>query len=309
MPTLDEEKSIGDVIRRCKIALAGFDYEIVIVDGSKDHTREIARRLGTTILKEKGRGYGAAYLTGFDYVLKKEGDSIIIMIDADSTYAPEDIPVLVDPILNDEADMTLAIRFADMESGAMSLRNRLGNKVISRFVSKLYRIEIKDSQTGFRAISAQCLRRMFLETRGMPLATEMIIEARKLGARIVEVPTSYRPRIGESKIHAIHDGCGILWTSLRLVSELDPFVIYGRVGALFCLLGVGFGTYAMMGWYQWHFLGANTWPRLGSALLSVLFFVGGSLIFSLGILLDSLLRYMRAAAYRERASITHEGRL
>jgi hypothetical protein len=139
---------------------------------------------------------------------------------------------------------------------------------------------------------------MYLEAKGMPLATEMIIEARKLGAKIMEVSTPYYPRLGESKIRALRDGCGILWTSLRLVSELDPFLIYGRLGGFFCLLGLGFGTYAMMGWYQWHFLGANTWPRLGSALLSVLFFVGGSVIFSLGILLDTLLRHLRSTTYR-----------
>jgi hypothetical protein len=140
---------------------------------------------------------------------------------------------------------------------------------------------------------------MYLEAKGMPLATEMLIEARKLDARISEVSTTYHPRVGESKIRAVNDGCGILWISLKLASELDPFAIYGRVGALFCLLGIGFGTYAMMGWYQWYFLGANTWPRLGSALLSVLFFVGGCIIFSLGILLDSLLHFMKASAYRQ----------
>jgi glycosyltransferase involved in cell wall biosynthesis len=305
IPTLNEEKSIGDVIRRCKIALASYEYEIIVVDGSKDKTSEIACRMGTTLVREKGRGYGAAYLTGFEYAMRKEDDAIIVMIDADSTYAPEEIPSLVAPILKGEADLTLANRFADMDPNAMSLRNRIGNRVISWFVSKLYGIEITDSQTGFRAVSSACLRRMFLETKGMPLATEMLIEARKLGVRIVEVSTSYHPRIGDSKIRAMHDGYGILWTSLRLVSDLDPFVIYGRLGALFCLLGIGFGTYAIMGWYQWYFLGANTWPRLGSALLSVLFFVGGAVIFGLGILLDSLLRYMRAAAYRERICMTH----
>jgi glycosyltransferase involved in cell wall biosynthesis len=300
MPTLDEEKSVGEVIRRCKIALASFDYEIIVVDGSRDNTHEIARRLGTTLLREKDRGYGAAYLTGFEHVLKGEDNSIVVMIDADSTYDPEDIPSLIDPILAGEADLTLANRFTNMEPQAMSLRNKLGNRMISKFVSKLYGMKITDSQTGFRAISSNCLRRMFLEAKGMPLATEMLIEARKLGLRIVEVPTTYHPRVGESKVRAMQDGYGILLTSLRLVSELDPFAIYGNLGALFWLVGIGFGIYSVAGWYQWQFLGASTWPRLGSALMSVLFLVGGTVVFGLGILLDSLFRFMKAAAYRAK---------
>jgi len=304
IPTLNEEKSIGDVVRRCKIALAAFDYEIIVVDGSHDKTRKIAGRLGTTLLREKDQGYGAAYLTGFEYAIGKRNDSIIVMIDADLTYSPEDIPSLIDPILKGEADLVLANRFALMDTNAMSLRNKLGNKVISRFVSQLCGIKIGDSQTGFRAITSNCLRRMFLETKGMPLATEMLIEAKKCDARIVELSLPYHSRVGNSKIRAMHDGYGILWTLLRLVSELDPFIIYGRLGALFCLLGLGFGTYAMMGWYQWHFLGANTWPRLGSALLSVLFVVGGTVIFSLGILLDTLMRNMRSTSYREKLALS-----
>ncbi len=302
VPALDEGEAIGGVIERIKRALKGFEFEIVVVDGfSIDDTALIARQLGATVLTEKSHGYGAAYLTGFEYATSKNDNSIVVMIDADSTYDPEDIPALIDPILEGKADLTLANRFADMEPNAMSLRNKLGNKLISKIVSKLYGVGITDSQSGFRAISANCLRAMFLEAKGMPLATEMLIEARKLGAKIMEVPTKYHARVGDSKIRALHDGYGILSTSLRLVSELNPFIIYGSLGGFFFSLGIGFGTYTLVGWYQWYFSGASTWPRLGSALLSVLFIVGGTVVFGLGILLDSLLRYMRAAAFRERA--------
>jgi dolichol-phosphate mannosyltransferase len=139
---------------------------------------------------------------------------------------------------------------------------------------------------------------MFLEASGMPLATEMLIEARKIKARVIEIPSRYRTRIGESKIRPIHDGYSIVWTALRLCSELNPFIIYGTLGALFLLLGAGFGGYAVVGWYEWQFLGMNTWPRIGSALISVLFLVGGTVVFALGILLDTLLRFFRAANFR-----------
>jgi glycosyltransferase involved in cell wall biosynthesis len=305
IPALNEERSIGDVIRRTQRALKGVEFEIVVVDGSSvDDSARIAERLSATVLTERAHGYGAAYLTGFDYAMSKSKNFVAVMIDADSTYDPEDIPALLEPILEGKADVTIANRFHSIEPKAMSLRNRIGNKIISRIVSRLYGLEIHDSQSGFRAISAQCLRSMYLEANGMPLATEMLIEARKVKARVTEVPSHYRARTGESKIRPIHDGYSIVWTALKLCSELNPFIIYGSIGALFVLLGAGFGGYAFLGWYQWQFLGMPTWPRLGSALLSVLFLVGGTVVFSLGILLDTLLRHLRATAYRERLALS-----
>jgi dolichol-phosphate mannosyltransferase len=305
IPALNEEQSIGEVVQRTRHALAGCDHEIIVVDGtSTDGTAQIAKRLGATVLTEKAHGYVAAYFTGFEYALSKSKDFIAVMVDADSTYDPEDISALIEPILEGKADITLANRFADMQPGAMSLRNRMGNRIISKIVSKLYGMNIQDSQSGFRAISAGCLRRMFLEASGMPLATEMLIEARKIKARVIEIPSHYRTRIGESKIRPIHDGYSIIWTALRLCSELNPFIIYGTLGGLFLLLGAGFGGYAFVGWYEWQFLGMATWPRLGSALLSVLFLVGGTVVFSLGLLLDTLLRHLRSTAYRERFTLS-----
>jgi len=309
IPTLNEGESVGEVIQRSNHSLAKFEREIVVVDGhSMDETPTIAEKLGATVLMEKAHGYGGAYLTGFDYVLRKSENSIIVMIDADLTYAPEDIPALIEPILEGKADITLANRFVDMEHDAMSLRNRIGNKIISQIVNRLYGLKIRDSQSGFRAVSEACLRRMFLEARGMPLATEMLIEARKVGAKIIEVPGRYARRAGRSKIRPLHDSYSILWTSIRLVSELNPFLIYGGLALFFFMLGLGFGSYAFIGWYQWQFLGANTWPRLGSALLSVLFLVGGTVVLVLGILLDTLLRYLRASAYRDSHTLSSGGK-
>jgi dolichol-phosphate mannosyltransferase len=141
---------------------------------------------------------------------------------------------------------------------------------------------------------------MFLEAKGMPLATEMLVEAKKIRATIVEIPASYSKRVGKSKIRPFYDGYGIIWTTIRLVSELKPFVVYGGISLLFLLAGLMFGSYAFIGWYQWQFLGLSTWPRLGSALLSVMFLVTSTIVFVLGILLDTLLRSLRASTYRQR---------
>ena len=302
IPTLNEEKSIGEVITRCKTSLAEFDYEIIVVDGSKDDTAGIARSLGVTILDEKSSGYGAAYLTGFSYVLdKRDFESVIVMIDGDLTYAPEEIPALIAPILKGRADIVLANRFSHA-SNAMSVRNRFGNLAISTVIGNLYGLDIHDSQTGFRAISTDCLREMFLEAKGMPLATEMLVEAKKIGATIIELPATYSRRVGHSKIRPLQDGYGIMWTTLRLVSELKPFVVYGGISLMFLAAGAIFGAYALIGWYQWEFFGLNTWPRLGSALLSVMFLVTSTIVFVLGILLDTLLRSLRATTYRQSLS-------
>jgi len=299
IPALDEGQAIGEVIEGTKQALKGFQYEIVVVDGfSTDNTVLAAKQLGATVLTEKSRGYGGAYLTGFEYVTSKNENSIVVMVDADSTYDPEDMPALIEPILEGKADLTLANRFANMEPNAMSLRNMVGNKIISKIVSRLYGVDIHDSQSGFRAVSGHCLRAMYLEAKGMPIATEMLTEARKMGAKILEVSSKYRGRVGDSKIRPVRDGYNILWTSLRLVSELNPFIIFGSSALVFLGVGIGFGLYTFYGWYQWQFFGANTWPRLGSAMLSSVFLIGGAIVFALGMVLDTMLRSFRALSRR-----------
>ena len=117
----------------------------------------------------------------------------------------------------------------------MNARNKLGNRIITAVINQLYKLRLKDSQTGFRAIRKSALDSLEMIDDGMPFASEMIIDARKKSMSIVEVPVSYRQRIGEAKLKAYKDGPLILTLIIRMVRDYNPFAIFLSVGALLIL--------------------------------------------------------------------------
>jgi len=206
IPTMNEEKSIGLVIDEVRKAMEGRSHEILVVDtNSKDRTREIATSKGAVVIDEPRRGYGRAYKTGFE---NATGD-VIATLDADMTYPAPEIPALVDLLASRDLDFITTNRFAMMEKGAMGLKHRLGNWVLSATARVLFRIRIKDSQSGMWVFRRQILSGLSLESDGMALSEEIKVEAFKK-ARAIEVPITYRARVGDVKLNTWGDGIGNL---------------------------------------------------------------------------------------------------
>jgi len=148
------------------------------------------------MIAEPRRGYGRAIRTGLDH---GNGD-IIVIIDADSTYEARDISTLVSPLLKDEVDVCLASRIGGtILPGAMHGTNYVGNRVFTLLFNHLYRQKVSDTQTGFRAITKKALKSLELREDGMGISTAMLTQAARKGLKIVEVPTTYKPRNNHSK--------------------------------------------------------------------------------------------------------------
>jgi dolichol-phosphate mannosyltransferase len=302
IPTLNEARGVGWVINGCHEALKNIEHHIIVVDGySIDETVEIAKSLNAEVLYEREKGYGAALMTGFNQVLQTQGadkngkyEDIIIMMDGDSTYDPADIPNLLKTLQENGADLAIGNRFARMKRGAMTQLNRIGNWFFTALMNKLYGLKIKDSQSGMRAIKVKALRKMSLEASGMPLASEMLIEAKKRGLTVVEVPITYGKRVGRPKLQPLRDGWRITLTMMRLFTDFNPILTFSALSFLFLLVGAYMGIETLLGWYMWRYYGADTWPRLGFATLSAMFFTTSAILFSFGLLLDAVLRVLRA---------------
>ncbi len=207
IPTMNEEKSVGLVIEEVRNAFAGRrEAEILVVDtNSKDRTTEIAASLGATVLDEPRRGYGRAYRTGFE---NAKGD-FIATLDADMTYPATDLPGLVDMLDSEGLDFITTDRFARMEKGAMRTKHRVGNWVLSTAMRLLFRVRVRDSQSGMWIFRRSVLDVVELESLEMAMSEEIKIEAfRKVRAK--EVPITYRVRIGEVKLNSWRDGLGNL---------------------------------------------------------------------------------------------------
>ena len=239
IPTLNEVKAIGKVLSGVHDSLIGFDYRVLVVDGrSIDGTDKIAREMGADVIYQQGKGYGDALKTGFFYARKRLDAKIIVMMDADLTYDPKYIPELIAPILKNKADMVVGNRFAEMQRGSMPLVNKFGNRLLSLVAKLALGLGVYDTQSGMRAFKSRLLDSMTLVAVGMPLAMEILAEALSADARICEVPISYRPRVGETKLNPIKDGGRILGVTFRLMLDVRPLLFFGSIGTSLGVLGL-----------------------------------------------------------------------
>lgn len=285
IPTLNEP-AISKVVDDARKALKHFDAEVIVVDKSVDDTPRRAKKAGAVVVAQEFSGYGNAYMVGFDAVAADA--DIVVMMDGDNTYDAYEIPMLIDPIVNGHADICLGNRFARMEPGAMNARNRLGNQMITAVINRLYGLRLQDSQTGFRALRKPALEGLEMVEDGMPFASEMIIDARKKAMRIVEVPITYRQRIGDAKLKAYKDGSLILSLIIRMVRDYNPFAIFLTVGGVLMLGSLLAGAVVV---HEWITRGVIS--HLALTILSAMLFMGGIQVISFGLLADIILTALR----------------
>ncbi len=188
----------------------GIVTEVLVVDSnSTDGTAEVAARMGARVVPEPRRGYGQACLTGIAHATSPD---IIVFLDGDYSDRPAELPHLLAPIVEGRADLTLGSRLAGQRArGAMPWHAAFGNRLAAFLINTLFRQRITDLGP-FRAARAEVLHRLALEETTYGWAVEMILKAAVQGLRIVEVPVSYYPRIGESKISGTVRGTvGAAW--------------------------------------------------------------------------------------------------
>src|SRR6202167_455815 len=213
IPTHNEAQSIGRVLADLPADLV---TEVLIVDSnSTDGTPEIATKMGARVLHEPRRGYGQACLTGLAAAISPD---VVVFLDGDYSDRPAELPLLLAPIIEGRADITLGSRLGKQSiRGALPWHAAPGNRLAAFLIRLLYGVRISDLGP-FRAGRADVLRQLELEQNTYGWAVEMILKGTLAGFRIVEVPVSYYPRIGESKISGTLRGTiGAAWFILFLI--------------------------------------------------------------------------------------------
>jgi glycosyltransferase involved in cell wall biosynthesis len=199
IPCYNEEDGIRQVLGRIPKCVD----EVVVVDNNcTDRTAEVAASLGARVVAEKTPGYGAAYKAGFKAATK----DVIITFDGDGTYPPEEIPRLVDQMVDRGWDFLSASRFPLVDPRAMHLTNRLGNGVLTVAAAVLFFKPIQDSQSGMWVFRRKGLERMRLTSDGMAFSEEIKLEALIQGLKFGEGHIPYGERIGEVKLQKWRDG-------------------------------------------------------------------------------------------------------
>jgi glycosyltransferase involved in cell wall biosynthesis len=190
--------------------------EVIVVDSnSNDGTPEIAARMGARVIHEPRRGYGRACLTG---LAAANSPDVVVFLDGDYSDRPAELSILLAPILEGRADITLGSRLHSRNSaGALPWHQVFGNRLAASLIKVLYGLKISDLGP-FRAGRADVLRALALEETTYGWAVEMILKGALAGYRVVEVPVSYYPRIGKSKISGTLKGTlGAGWFILTLI--------------------------------------------------------------------------------------------
>jgi glycosyltransferase involved in cell wall biosynthesis len=236
MPCLNEAESVGRCVEKALRALRGMGVpgEVVVVDnGSTDGSPEVAERAGARVVHERRRGYGSAYLRGF----AEARGRFLVMGDSDDSYDFLAVPDFVAPLRDQGFDMVIGSRLkGKILPGAMPWSHRyIGNPILSGMLRLLFRTSVSDSHCGMRAFTRDAYERMRLQTTGMEFASEMVVNSLRAQLRIHEIPITYHPRTGESKLDGFRDA----WRHVRFMLLFSPSYLFQLPGLLLMLLGGG----------------------------------------------------------------------
>ena len=233
LPAYNEEVAIASMIL---LSSNYADEVIVIDDGSSDSTKEISELAGATVLSHNtNRGKGVALKTGFEYAKNYD---IIVTIDADGQHNPNEIPLLLKPILDDEADLVNGSRYLHGQDTSTPKYRRIGQTVLDTATNIASGVKITDSQSGFRAFSSKCYEHFNFDPEGFGIESDMLIEASNNNLRIMEVDITVRYDVNTTTANPIIQGFSVLIRVLELMRFNRPIYFYGVGGAIILFFGI-----------------------------------------------------------------------
>ena len=277
IPAFNEEKPIVDVIKK---SLKYVDQVIVCDDGSSDLTAEQAKIAGAVVIKhEKNMGKGHAMKSLFDYAKNVDAD-VVVTIDGDGQFLPEQIPGLLKPILENSYDVVIGNRFSDDEE--MPSYRKIGNKMLDRITKLAAELPFSDTQSGFRSYSKKAIQSIDFSTNGFGVDSEILIDAVDKGLKITEtdVTVLYDTGLKTSTKDPVTHTMGVVASLLESIAIHHPLKYLGIPGMILLLIGLGFATYSI-----------SIFNETGNFSLPSVLITMSSLIIGLILLLMSVVLY------------------
>ncbi len=271
IPAYNEEVAIGSVVLSVKEIT---ERVLVVDDGSADATAEIAEEAGAEVISHKeNRGKGAAVRTIFAEAQSKEIGALVLL-DGDGQHIADDIPEVVEPVLDGACDVSIGSRYLDGEKTETPLYRRFGQKVLDLLTTGSSGTSLTDTQSGFRAFSPNAVEKMSIRTDGIGVESEMIDSATTKGFDIEEVPIDVKyEEVDGQTYNPLHHGLSVVVFLLQLIRDKHPMVFFGLPGLI--LLGVGGGLvtnaallYQSSGaFHQWRILFGGFMVMIGTMAL------------------------------------------
>ena len=285
IPALNAEHTIAKLIVH---TMKWVDQVIVVDDGSVDDTSLIASKLGAEVIKHKRNlGKGTALRDLIKYARTENG--VLVTLDADGQHNPDDIPNLLKPILNSDADLAIASR----RSKNVPTSRRIGGRILDHATSAITGGDAVDSQSGYRAYSERALAHVSANEFGMGADAEILVKAKQAGLRVVQIPVTMNYGSLKTSTHnPMYHWLDVLFSLVKFVSIRHPLLFYGGFSALMFLIATVFGVQTLDYYTRWGRVVTNL------ALVSVAAGILGFLSFFTGVILFTLITIVRDEQFR-----------
>jgi glycosyltransferase involved in cell wall biosynthesis len=290
MPALNEEEKIQKVIENLPPQVEKIEEikVLVIDDGSTDQTALIASNLGAIVISHgRNRGVGAAFQSAVQYALENDAD-ILIGIDADGQFDAKEIPLLISPILNNEADMVIGNRFAQGRPDHMTVIKYWGNNWVANLLSNLSNQKFQDVSCGFRAYNRETLLRLNIFAN-FTYTHETILSLIFQGLRVYEQPIHvlyYPTRKSRVAFSIPHYAFQITKIIIRVILDYHPIRIFGTIGGI--CIGIGFLFEIFL--FSYYLLVGQFSPYKSAGFIGLGFIIFGMLILIIALISDMLNR-------------------
>jgi glycosyltransferase involved in cell wall biosynthesis len=282
IPCYNEELTIGKVINDFKRVLPEADI-YVYDNNSKDKTSEIAKENGAIVVKETRQGKGNVVRSMFRDI---DAD-YYIMADGDDTYPAEFAMELLKPVIDNEADMVIGDRLSNgtYESENKRPFHNFGNQLVKSLIGKLFKNEINDIMTGFRAFNRYFVKTMPILSGGFEIETEMSIHALDKRFLLKEIPIDYRdrPEGSCSKLNTYRDGFRVVKTIVSLFKNYKPFLFFSWFSLIVLIIGLMVGIPVIAEFMETHYI-----KKVPSAVLASGLCIVSILFFTCGLILDTI---------------------
>jgi len=279
LPAYNEEQKIYDIVKETSKFV---DKVIVCDDGSNDQTFENAKKAGAIVTKhDTNKGKGAAMRTLFDYAKKIDGD-IIITMDSDGQFLPEEIPKLVNSLIENNADIVTGYRFADEKD--MPRYRKFGNKVLDKITNLATEIPVRDTQSGFRAYSKKAINAIKFNTDGYGADSEILISAAKKGLKILEEPVTviYNTEGKTSKKNPVSHSASVVNTLIELIVIKQPLRYLGIPGFILIIIGIVYSVVVIAIFNDSRYFSIpSTLVALGSLTIGILLLLMSAVLYSI----------------------------
>lgn len=289
LPCYNEGLTIKNVVEKFKKVLPQADI-YVYDNNSTDDTAGIASRAGAIVCKESRQGKGNVVRSMFEQIHA----DIYVMADGDGTYPADTVLDLIQPVVDNDADMVVGDRLSNYSYQREARRGKLGsygNYLFTRFVNLLFGGSLRDIFSGYRVFNRKFVKTVPILSDGFQVEAEMTLFALDKKLKVKEVPITFkeRPVGSESKLNTIGDGFRILGKVLRICKDYRPLLFFGIISLTFVLISLVLGIPIILEFFR-----TGLVPRFPTAILCSSLMVLGMVCFAIGLILNTVTLHSRA---------------